>query len=331
MAGVNVPGWLDFNDADNFNRERMARYLNLEALYERTGRVDWMPEKHFPAERIFCLIGTNRLDYEAAHGLSRAFVGHGSDGLVRIENAWLRGADEQSTAARPTAKAFVYRSHSGRYGIVNSEEAYQNLVRFLFGDVRVDIYLDIEAIRLPDKVAEAQAGGEDVDALYQVELLAAPRGKLWYLTRRTAEEDSVACLSHRAWREDPNRGRNLYLSTVFLAKRARVNPNRASLAYSVTLGVRVPDYEINRKLWVDQHYEGGYLFRDSVVIELIAPEPERPAWTVKYDWQSCSRGANTPLAAAADKRGKVELALPFAGGTSPGVSGKLRFVASQWR
>src|SRR5205814_1095960 len=88
----------------------------------------------------------------------------------------------------------------GYFGIVNSEEAYQNLVRFLFGELRVDIWLDIEALRLP-KAVQDDARGKKVDALYQVEVLAAPRGKLWYLTRRVAEEDSVACLrldpSHR--------------------------------------------------------------------------------------------------------------------------------------
>ena len=49
----------------------------------------------------------------------------------------------------------------------------------------------------------AELKGDDekgkVDALYQVELLASPRGKLWYLTRRTAEEDSVACFTHKEW------------------------------------------------------------------------------------------------------------------------------------
>jgi hypothetical protein len=33
----------------------------------------------------------------------------------------------------------VHRSHGGRYGIVNSEEGYQNLQRFLFGDLEVRV------------------------------------------------------------------------------------------------------------------------------------------------------------------------------------------------
>jgi len=78
---------------------------------------------------VFCLVGTNRSDYQVAEGLSRTFVGHGSDGLVHIENAVVCGV-KPGEPPRQAAKAFVYRSHSGFYGIVNSEEGYQNLTRF---------------------------------------------------------------------------------------------------------------------------------------------------------------------------------------------------------
>ena len=56
----------------------MAEYLNLQDLYKQTERVDWLPEEAFPSERVFCLIGTNRSDYEVAQGLSRTFAGNGS-------------------------------------------------------------------------------------------------------------------------------------------------------------------------------------------------------------------------------------------------------------
>ena len=50
-------------------------------------------------------------------------MGPQTDGLVHIDNAYVRGAH----------RAYVHRSHSGPYGEVNSEEGYQNLRRFLFG------------------------------------------------------------------------------------------------------------------------------------------------------------------------------------------------------
>jgi hypothetical protein len=274
MAGINVPKWLTVNDIANFNRGKMAEYLDLEELYKKTDRVDWLPEKIFPSEKVFCLVGTNRADYETAQGLSRTFAGHGSDGLVRIENATVCGVKANGQMSAPAAKAFVYRAHSGFFGIVNSEEAYQNLTRFLFGDVRVDLWVDIEEIRLPKPVQQEADAGKDVNALYQIDVLASPRGKLWYLTRRMAEEDSVACLSHRSGYSDGQEAGQPHVPTVFLANRARVNMKRPSLAHSMTLGVRVPDYDRAQAVG-ERALRGGFLFRDSVAIEVRRSAKDR--------------------------------------------------------
>src|SRR5262245_22101032 len=294
MAGVNVPQWLGTNDIDNFNREKMAKYLDLEAVYRKTKRVDWIPEERFPSERIFCLIGTNRSDYETAAGLSRTFAGNGSDGLVRVANASVWGVNARGVFSAPSATAYAYRSHSGRYGIVNSEEAYQNLARFLFGDVRVDLWADIDDIRVPQELEADDAKG-DVNALYQFEVLASARGKRWYLTRRVAEEDSVACRNHLDLKDPEKKyARKVYLSTIFLS--GRYSLDGKTLTYSITLAVRAPDYEVKRRFWPDRHFEGEYLFRDSIVIELRPPATADGDWGVLYDWQSDHVGqAETPV------------------------------------
>ena len=262
-------------------------------------------------------------------GLSRTFVGHGSDGLVRVDNAVLTGLKAGGKPGDPCAKAYAYRAHSGYLGIVNSEESYQNLTRFLFGDVRVDIHLDVDEVRVPAALEEADKAGK-LDALYQVELLASPRGKMWYLTRRIAEEDSVSCFSHKAYRASKD-GVWKYLSTVFLANRARVDKLRPSLAYSLTLGIRVPDYEVDRALWFKEHYEGSYLFRDGLIIELEPPQNSKDAWLVRYAWQGQTvQAANTPVDVEAMTKGRVEVTIPFDSGKSPGIVGKLRFVLTAW-
>ena len=331
MAGINVPSWLGAADMNNFNRDEMARYLDLKGEYKKTDSVDWLPEELFPSAKIFCMVGTNRMDYGVALGLSRTFAGHGSDGLVRIENATLKGIKADGTVSAPCAKAFAYRAHSGFFGIVNSEEAYQNLVRFLFGDVRVDIWVDVEEIHLPTEVQEASDAGHEIGALYQFELLASPRGKLWYLTRRTAEEDSVACLSHKEWTSAPRKNGSQFLSTVFLANRAKVKRDRKSLAYAVSLGIRVPDYEIEKKLWINQHYEGSYLFKNSIILELESPTGENERWKVKYAWQDQgTSSANQEIDPRTLRGGKIEIAIPFGGVGAPSIRGKLRFVVSAW-
>ncbi|MEM1422493.1 MAG: hypothetical protein AAGH64_00670, partial [Planctomycetota bacterium] len=119
----NVPGIFTRNNADNFNRKKMAQYL---ALPDGSDRVDSL-NGAFDTRRFFSLVGTNHRDYAVAGGIARKVVGPLSDGLVRIANA----------TVRKTPRAFVHRAHSGQYGIVNSEEGYQNLTRFLFGDLRV--------------------------------------------------------------------------------------------------------------------------------------------------------------------------------------------------
>jgi hypothetical protein len=309
----------------------MSEFLATQPI---NGRMDYLPATAFPAERFFCMVGTNRGDYESAKGLSRMFAGHGSDGLVRIENASLWSTDAAGKT-QPVATAFTYRSHSGFFGIVNSEEAYQNLTRFLFGDVRVDLWFDIDGVTLPPDLP----AGADVDALYQVELLAAPRGKRWYLSRRVAEEDSPACRTHKEL-TDPAKAdrRSIYLSTVFLANKARVKQDRPTLAYAMTLGVRVPDYQVNNKFWLDGHYEGSSLFRDTLIIEIAPPQADDPAqnWNVKYGWQTDTAGrASLPMSPKQLAGGKLQFVVPLsslgAAPAAPGISGKVRLEVSAWQ
>ncbi|NED59759.1 hypothetical protein G3I15_02335, partial [Streptomyces sp. SID10244] len=110
---------------------------------------------------------TNPKDY----GPSKAVVGPKSDGLVRIENAYVRKAH----------RAFVYRSHSGRYGEVNSEEGYQNLRRFLFGRWTVKVGLDGLAA-LPDS-----RDGDD-HVTWQADLRLSIRGLPVVLSEQRADQ-----------------------------------------------------------------------------------------------------------------------------------------------
>lgn len=315
LAGLNVPGFL--SDISTFNRETMQAYLNKAPI---NGKVNYLPASiQPPPSHWFTMIGTNRLDYEVAAGLSRAFVGRGSDGLVRIDNATLWYQDATADPAKPkdmpVACAYAYRAHSGSFGIVNSEEAYQCLRRFLFGNFRVDLWLDIHGADLPQDVLDQEQLGRKVDAVYQVEMVAAPRGKPWSLSRRKAEEDSPACRTYqqiKARAADP-----IHLSTVFLMNSAKVDPDRPGLSYAVTLGIRAPDYEVERAFWRDGHYEGVSLFRDSLIVTIFDPEAhakeiQAPTsdWLVRYSWMK--RQGNTQAARSFEQTFSVnQIAQPF--------------------
>jgi hypothetical protein len=327
VAGVNVPDWLALAKINTFNRARIAELLDMKETLARYGRVDFMPETVMPIENVFCMVGTNRLDYDVAAGLSRTFVGHGSDGLVKVENASLWALDASGQVTQPAATAFAYRSHSGYFGIVNSEEAYQNLTRFLFGDIRVDIWLSVDAVTLPKELQ-----GRDVEALYQFELRAGPRGKRWLLSRRLAEEDSPACRTHVQLTDPAQKAaRQIYLSTLFLANRSRVNQSDPSLAYSMDLGVRVPDYQIEHRFWADGHFEGAYLFRDALIVSMVPPTTPGGEWNIVYGWQGQTGiSATQPLDYRRLGQGKFELRVPLPGGGEPGIEGEVLLTASAW-
>lgn len=329
VLGMNVPYWLSKSEVDTFSRTQMADYLNLKSVAARhEDRVDFLPEEVLSSDRVFCMIGTNRGDYEVAKGIVRAFVGHGSDGLVLIENASLWGIDGM-TVTKPVASAYAYRSHSGHFGIVNSEEAYQNLVRFLFGDVRVDIWFDIASVTLPPAL-ESKAGR--VNALYQIEFDASPRGKRWFLTRRKSVEDSAAARTHKQLIDPTDHFDNhVFLSTAFLAKWARVDKNQnGSLAYAMTLAVKVPDYEIDRKFWPDGHFEGGDLFRKQALMELTPPKPGEMTWEVKAWWRNEENRASVQRVVFKNLADTLEVTMPVVSDGTPGITGKLRLMVQPW-
>jgi len=145
-----------------FAPPNMYGYLTKGAKWGDPAPQGWdprvIPADIFDPDRIFCLVGTDPQDY----GVSRVAVGPQSDGLVRIPDAQLVNP--------ATHRAYVYRSHSGRYGIVNSEEGYQNLRRFLFG--RYQVAIQLGALDIADPPA-ATAGAS---VTWQADLRMSVRG-----------------------------------------------------------------------------------------------------------------------------------------------------------
>src|SRR4029079_12702912 len=127
-----------------FDRTRIKAYLGAATSANSL-------DGKFDVEKTFCLIGTGSSDYPAAGGMSRRLVGQLSDGLVEVDNAFVYGPKPGGAAGETmlAPRAYVRRGHSGPYGMVNSEEGFGNLSRFLFGDARVDGDLRITRLDLP--------------------------------------------------------------------------------------------------------------------------------------------------------------------------------------
>ena len=309
MAGINVPGFLGIWDLNNFNRKRIAGYLGLSGS---PTRVDTLGDA-FDPERFFCLVGTNHKDYDAGGGLSRRLAGEMSDGLVKIENAVVSGAP----------RAFVYRSHSGPYGIVNSEEGYQNLVRFLFGDTRVDGLVEVEALPLPPSVQKAKDEGKKIRASYYFESTVSPRGNITFkLTDRRVDTYSAVLREFDEMMQPPRgkEGRWPVLFSTFL-DRKKITSGQ-TIVFSVDLAVSTTGYEIDGFLFLDKHVPGEYLFRNTVTVRAL---PKDDGWSIRYNMTDDQWSEQTGTPAKEDEGGWY---IPLT--SAKGFSGKLRLSPRAW-
>ena len=327
IRGFNVPdlGLTRAFEADTFNRGDMAEYLALDG---KPARVDSLGG-HFPPERFFCCLGTNYNDYTAFFGLARKGTGPMSDGLVMINNA----------AVERAPRAFIHRSHSGAYGLVNSEEGYQNLRRFLFGQFRVEAQLAVDDITLPPAIEKAvggHTGRHRVNAAYYIETEAAVRGARYFLHQRRFDQGSALMKNYNelVHEHDP-----LYLFTGYLHGGAKTPHSRdRALAFQLRVAVQVPAYEIDNAFWFDEHYPGDYIFDDTLTFEVrLGQSPVSISYGLASQHaprRAPRRIPNDDLAIAADGTLRFEIPLGFdptsANPPAPGFSGRLLITASPW-
>jgi hypothetical protein len=328
----NVPNWFSLYGMNTFNRDEIARLLGLSKQQRDEDNVDIVT--NFDACRVFNLVGTNPGDYKAAGGLSSVAVGDASDGLVRIKNATTRGRDGREFIQSP--QAFVHRSHSGFYGIVNSEEGYQNLTRFLFGDVRADGYLDIDDLTLPPAVQKEKDAGKEVRASYLFEVAVSIRGKPWQLHRRLANENSAIFrkfdeLFPKSGSKKnvrvPDRKASPMLFNVFLDMGQ--SQTGKTLAFAADICVRVPEYEVYGLIFFKNHFEGGYLFRDMVILDATPPTAEKGNWKIEYRFASDQSDVRTATAVRGEDH-RVTFEVPIEQPNPPGIKARLRVETRFW-
>ncbi len=315
-GGINVPRMLGIWDISNFNRATMARDLGLPG--DGRQRVDSLNDR-FPPERFFSLVGTNHKDYNFA----RFAVGAMSDGLVRIENATVQG----------TPRAFIHRSHSGPFGLVNSEEGYQNLTRFLFGDTKVTGTLVPEHLPLPPSVRRAKEAGRDIKASYYFECSVQIRGLVdCRLTERTYDSGSAVLRTYDEMFKPSDAGRSAPRMPVLFSAyldRKRVTHGR-TLVIEIDLAVRTTEYRIDRRLFRDQRIPGEHLFRERITFRLTPRAGSGASvsagdWNVRYVLSDENWGESTGRLVQPDADGgTIELRSP------KGFKARLHLRVQHW-
>lgn len=262
---------LGVQGADIFGPDRMYEYLTPPALRRRLTRKAFvgtqMPDDGFPLDELFCLVGSNPGDYDVALGLSSKAVGARSDGLVQIDNAAVQGAP----------LAVVHRSHSGRYGIVNSEEGYQNLQRFLFGDLKIEVELAGFTV--------GKAAPPEVE--FQLDVGLAIRGLPVMVHEQSAAHFCPVQIEH--WKEGDPIDSPLPLLTTFLSSKAprpRVGGREVPrLRHALRLRL-MSIREKEGHFFFDDHLEQTEDWQDTLVVDIEPPGKDRPLPKAWAAWNS---------------------------------------------
>jgi len=141
------------------------------------------------------------------------------------------------------ARAYVRRAHSGPYGMVNSEEGFGNLSRFLYGDIRVDGNPHRQELGLPPALQREKDGDPalKINASYSFESYLRVRGESWAMTERLTQNGSAAFRRYdellgrndpadmglgEKQRREKEWNRSVELFSAFLDTRLRTDPTR---------------------------------------------------------------------------------------------------------
>ena len=254
VAGMNVPSWLGFNNLSNFNRKEIKKFLAINGGQTNANSLD----NKFPEEHFFSLVGTDSEHYDVAMGASKMLTGKLGDGLVRIENAYVHNAP----------RAYVHRSHSGQYGIVNSEEGYQNLTRFLFGDIRTSARLVIDNLPLSKELKKAKSKGKKIKGSYYFEVSVSTRGSRYYLDQRAISHQSAIFRTYDEMFK-PAANSVARMPTLFSISldSNRIAKGGKEVVFAVDLRVTTTDFEVDGLFW-DKNLPDRRLFNDRLVIQL---------------------------------------------------------------
>ena len=230
-------------------------------------------------------------------------------------------------------RAFAHRSHSGPFGIVNSEEGYQNLRRFLFGQVRIDARLAVDKITLPRAVQKEKDAGKQIQARYNIDACAKVRGGGSYLSERRVRNESAI---RKRYEDLVEKEKPAYLFSGFLLQSAKTSTRDTALAFALEIAIEVPLFEVEQKFWFDEHFEGETLLNETVTLHL--------RWSgnkarVRYGLRTNvgSGHATKPVEFSdPDEHGRMHLEIPlgFKKGLKnpprPGFRGRLLLTASPW-
>jgi hypothetical protein len=92
----------------------------------------------------------------------------------------------------------------------------------------------------------------------------------------------------------------------------------------------VPEYVVDGLLFLKDHYEGGYLYRDTVLFEATPPNSRDGQWLFEY-WFSSNPTAGRLVANIVEDTDKaLTFEVPIVQSHRPGIAARLRVTTSYW-
>ena len=243
-----------------FKEDRMRQYLKLNKK-DKKGQLPDLQSLNgkYPEGRCLCIIGSDHDNYTAA----KTVTGKHSDGLVKQSRAYIKGA----------YGANVHRAHSGRRGLVNSFETYENIRRFLFGDTRVKLWLENVDLQI-------NAPPANVQEFYDIEFSIAVRGTGIFLHQRKQNPCENALRFER--NEFPLS--KVHLHTGFLD--ARLRPPGAKFSRFL-LAFRVAQHRVQDGFLFDHEYPERTIYSESMEVPVdVALTNHVATPAVQYRWLS---------------------------------------------
>ncbi|KAA9338557.1 hypothetical protein F0P96_06925 [Hymenobacter busanensis] len=330
---------LNANDSGIFQPDQMRRYLRLTGYSDREVHSlgDPADPLHFPAKRCLCIVGSNYRDYSVANGLAKVATGSFSDGLVKQSNAYAvegRAAPDGSFPPERTAfYANVHRAHSGYEGIVNSYESWENIHRFLFGDVLADVAL--RDLRLhtapPDKARQERV-------TYDIEFSLSVKGTQTKLHERRQDPCENAMRYEHAALAQANAP--IALHTVFLNSNLKKDASEPFLHFVLMLRVtehRVREAaglgglfdKVKHLVGVEADYLPLPVYSETAEIRVGDLDPTSPGFEVQYRWASdAAVGAAWRTANKTKTDSGLQYFIELREANS--LSGKLAISARRW-
>jgi hypothetical protein len=116
-----------------------------------------------------------------------------------------------------------------------------------------------------------------------------------------------------------------------------LDPNKSvkqskSVSFSVDITLLVPDYEIDGVFFMNRHYEGGYILREQILIEVFQDENDPSGFRIKYGFQETNPGKpGISAQPSINPSGSLlEISIPIKQSSNPGFTGSLKVLAIPW-